>query len=120
MAQRIFAYGFSESGDRMKAAQFVSFVLKLGFLFVTVLLTVQNMSRTSELSLDLYFFGAQFSQPQPVPYLVWSGFFIGGALGVAWSLNARKRAKRRIRDLESSLVRQELGKIPEPVSDGWS
>jgi hypothetical protein len=95
-------------------------VLKLTLLGAAVLFTIQNMSRTSGLSLDLWLAGLQLGEAQPVPYLLWTAFALGLLAGVGWGIRSRRVYGQRIRKLEADLVRLELGKAPEPDNSDWA
>lgn len=79
--------------------------------------TVQNSSRTTQLSLDLSVAAWQLVDPAPVPMLMW-GCFVLGAL-VAWSLSVRRNLvlARRIRQLEQEMAL--AGKSATPKDGGW-
>ncbi len=69
-----------------------------------VCFTVQNSSRTTELSLDLYLGAWKLVDPAPIPMLMWGSFALG-ALG-AWLYNFRKglALSRRVRQLEQEMA----------------
>ena len=104
----------------MSGGKVLSIFLKLSVLGVATLFTIQNMSRTSGLSLDLWVVGLQLGKPQPVPYLLGSALACGLILGVGWGIQSKRKANQKIRQLESDLVRMELGRAPEPASSDWS
>lgn len=55
---------------------------------VGALFTIQNLSRTSELSLDLFFVGFELQKALPVPYLLGAAFGVGLLVGVVMMLPA--------------------------------
>ncbi len=73
-------------------------------LLSIVCFTVQNSSRTTELSLDLYLGAWKLVDPAPIPMLMWGSFALG-ALG-AWLYNFRKglALSRRVRQLEQEMA----------------
>jgi hypothetical protein len=103
----------------MSGGKALSVLLKLGLVAAAVLFTIQNMSRTSGLSLDLWAVGFELGEPQPIPFLIWSALAAGLVLGIGWGVQGRRQFMRRIRQLEAELVRQELGRSPEPESTDW-
>ncbi len=104
----------------MSGRNLLSIAFKLSILGVATLFTVQNMSRTSGLSLDLWVVGIQLGDPQPVPYLLGTALALGLILGVGWGIQSRRNSSRRIRQLESDLVRLELGRSPDSASTDWT
>jgi hypothetical protein len=104
----------------MRTATVLSLLLRLAILGIAVLFTIQNMSRTSVLSLDLWLFGIQLGEPQPLPYLIWTALAVGLILGLTRGMQGRRQSIRRIRELEAELVRQELDKGPESESESES
>lgn len=69
----------------MTPTRWILLVLTLVVLTVAALFTVQNSGRTTDLSLDLYFWAVHLKQDVAVPYLLWgtlgSGLLLGGILG---------------------------------------
>jgi hypothetical protein len=110
----------TKSGFSMRAARVLSAFLKMGLLGAAILFTVQNMSRTSLLSLDLWVVGVQLGEPQPLPYLLWTALALGLLMGLGWGMQGRRKSLRRIRQLEADRVRQELGKAPEAEPGDWT
>lgn len=75
---------------------------------------VQNSSRTSDLSLDLYVYGFQTATPQPLPLLLLSAVGVGLIVGGGWGLIQHLSDKSRIRELEEQASRASLAR---PTSD---
>ncbi len=90
-------------------------VLLLLLGLVLALFVVQNSARTTDLSLDLFFWAAHLQRPLPVPWLLLSTFAGGLLLGVGWGLLGRYRLGRRVEDLELELARKSLR---SPASTG--
>ena len=75
----------------------------LGILSI-VCFTIQNNSRTTQLSLDLYVAAWKLADQAPVPMLMWGSFALGASL--AWLYNVRKgmAMSRRVRQLEQEMA----------------
>ncbi|MBM4391867.1 MAG: LapA family protein [Deltaproteobacteria bacterium] len=69
-----------------------------------VCFTVQNSSRTTDLSLDLYVGAWRLVDPAPIPMLMWGSFALGAL--AAWLYNFRKSItlSRRVRQLEQEMA----------------
>ena len=69
-----------------------------------VCFTVQNSSRTTDLSLDLWVGAWKLADPAPIPMLMW-GCFAGGAV-LMWAAGARRNMalSRRVRQLEQEMA----------------
>jgi len=83
---------------------------------VGALFTLQNLDRTSDLSLDLWVVAYHLSEPQPVPYLLWGAFAAGLLLGGGWSILGRLSAQARVRGLEQQVARSNL----QTTDDDWT
>jgi len=57
---------------------------------VGTLFTVQNSSRTSDLSLDLWFAAWHLQAPAPLPVLLWVAFAVGLLVGVIGMVVGRR------------------------------
>ena len=83
---------------------------------VGALFTIQNSSRLTELSLNLWVLAFELKEPLPIPYLLIGSFGVGlvlaGALG---SLN-RMALQRRIRELEQQAARSAV----RSTDDDWT
>lgn len=86
-------------------------------LFAIAAFTVQNSSRTTQLSLDLYLGAWKLVDPAPIPMLMW-GCFVLGALA-AWAVGLRQSIalSRRVRQLEQEMALS--GKAATPKDGGW-
>ncbi|MBM4366060.1 MAG: LapA family protein [Deltaproteobacteria bacterium] len=73
-------------------------------LLSIVCFTVQNSSRTTDLSLDLYLGAWKLVDPAPIPMLMWGSFALGAL--AAWLYNFRKgiTLSRRVRQLEQEMA----------------
>lgn len=105
-------------------------ILRLGVVLLVLLVaaafTVQNVSRTSMLSLDLYVYAWRLDRPVPVPWLIWGSFGAGLVLSglVGW---VRRRALRQtVARLEQEALLRSAGRpasstpTPEaPPTDDW-
>ena len=82
--------------------------LKLLLLTVVVLViaafTAQNMSRTTQLSLDLYVAAWKLAQPVAVPVLVWASFGSGLLVAGVWGWVRGIALARKVRRLEHELA----------------
>ena len=85
-------------------------VVVLLVLGVLSLFVVQNLERTTDLSLDLWVWAAHLRQPVPVPWLLLGTFLGGFLLGGGWGLVGRMRAHSRVEQLEQDLARASLGR----------
>lgn len=83
-------------------------VVVLLVLGVLSLFVVQNLGRTTDLSLDLWVWAAHLRQPVPVPWLLLGTFAAGFLLGGGWGLVGRIRANSRVEQLEQDLARASL------------
>ncbi len=95
-------------------------LLKLILLLIAAafmaLFTIQNLGRTSVLSLDLGVVAYQFAEPQPIPYIVLSAFGIGLLLAGFLGIFQRMALAKRIRELEREAATAGL-KAPD---DDWT
>jgi uncharacterized integral membrane protein len=98
----------------MSVTRWVQLVLVLLVALLVGMFWVQNGSRMAELSLDLYFFGFQTAEPQPLPLLLLSALGIGLIIGGSWGLIQHLSDKSRIRELEERASRASLAR---PSSD---
>lgn len=83
-------------------------VVVLLVLGVLSLFVVQNLGRTTDLSLDLWVWAAHLRQPVPVPWLLLGTFATGFLLGGGWGLIGRMRANSKVEQLEQDLARASL------------
>lgn len=85
----------------MNAVRWTVAVVGAALILVAVMFTVQNLGRTTELSLDLWVVAWRLRQPVPVPVALWialgSGFVLGAALVLFQGSRARSRARQRAR-----------------------
>ena len=100
----------------MTAGRWVTLVVVLLVVLVATMLTIQNLGRTSDLSLDLFFSAWHLNQPLPLPYLLWAAFGGGLLLGGGWGILSRSGAQRRVRELEQELARASLKR----ADDDWT
>ncbi len=100
-----------------RTTRYVCIGLIACMLAIGVLFTVQNLERTSDLSLDLYVVAYHLSEPQPVPYLLLGAFGIGLVLAGLWGLVMRMGIQRRVRDLEQQVARASLSTASD---DDWT
>ena len=73
----------------------------LGALF-----TIQNSSRLTDLSINLWVVAFELVEPQPVPYLLLGAFGAGLILAGTLASFNRFGLQRRIRELEQQVARQ--------------
>ena len=90
-------------------------VLFLAVAFVA-LFTIQNLGRTSDLSINFWIVAYKLKVPQPIPYMLLfafgSGLLLAGFLG---TLN-RMGLQRRLRELERETARSNLSS----QDDDWT
>ena len=78
-----------------RAGKIFSLVVVASTAAVGALFTVQNATRTTDLSLDLYVVAYHLQEPQPVPHLLWAAFGIGLLVGGLWGIVGRVTAGSR-------------------------
>lgn len=100
----------------MSAGRWVTLVVVLLVVLVAFMFTVQNVQRTSDLSLDLFFSAWHLGKAIPVPYLLWGAFGGGLLLGGGWGMLSKLAVQRRVRDLEQELARASLKR----ADDDWT
>ena len=83
----------------------------LGALFA-----IQNSSRMTELSLNLWIVAFELAEPQPVPYLILGAFGVGLILAGALGSFNRLGLQRKIRKLEQEIARSSL----RAADDDWT
>ena len=88
----------------MTWAQRLKWFLLLVFVVALSAFTVQNMGRTTDLSLDLYWAAWKLSQPVAVPVLLWSSFGAGLLLAGGWGWIRAVSLERKVRRLEHELA----------------
>jgi uncharacterized integral membrane protein len=88
--------------------RYMTWISLILVLLVGAMFTVQNLDRTSDLSLDLYLVAYHLSEPMPVPYLLWGAFGLGLLVAGAWEVVSRLGLHRHIRDLEQQQTRANL------------
>ena len=95
-------------------------LLKLILLLVAAafaaLFTIQNIERTSVLSLDIGVVAYQFAEPQPIPYIALSAFGIGLLLAGFLGIFQRMSLAKKVRELEREVATTGL-KAPD---DDWT
>lgn len=84
----------------MTWAQRLKWFLLLLIVTVGAAFTVQNMGRTTALSLDLYWAAWKLAQPVAVPVLIWSSFGAGLLLAGTWGWLRGVALERKVRRLE--------------------
>ena len=86
--------------------------------FALFAFTVQNSSRTTQLSLDVGLAAWKLVDPAPIPMLMWGCFALGTV--VTWSLGMRRNLvlSRRVRQLEQEMAL--AGKSATPKDGGWA
>ncbi len=95
----------------------VTLVVVLLVAGVGTLFTIQNSSRVTDLSLDVWVFATHLQQPIAVPYLLWAAFGIGLSIGLLWALVSRIRLSSKLNDLEVRAARADLGRTDD---DDWT
>jgi hypothetical protein len=72
-----------------RAGRIISLVVVASAAAVGALFTVQNSTRTTDLSLDLFVAAYHLQEPQPIPHLLWVAFGLGLVVGGVWGLMGR-------------------------------
>lgn len=73
-------------------------------LLTIVAFTMQNMSRTTGLSLNLGLWAWKLREPVAVPALLWGSFGVGLVVAGAWGWLRSSTLSRRVRKLEQELA----------------
>jgi uncharacterized integral membrane protein len=86
----------------------LSFVLTL--LLAAAMFTVQNSSRTTLLSFDVYFAAWELARPVPVSAVVWASVAVGAL--ITWMMGLRRRISmgRTIARLEQEALLRSAGR----------
>ena len=98
----------------LRAIRITAAILALLVIVVAALFTIQNLSRTSDLSLSLGFYGVHLQDPLPVPYLVWGALGIGLLIGGGWGIQQRIASGKKVRELQRKLARASLSEGGDP------
>jgi hypothetical protein len=101
----------------IRPGRIVSYALLIIALVIGVLFTVQNLERTSDLSLDLWLVAYHLAEPQPIPYLLWGALGVGLIIAGAAGVLMRMGVQRRVRELEQQVARANLSSTPD---DDWT
>ncbi len=95
----------------------VTLVLLLLIGGAATLFTLQNSSRMTDLSLDLYFFATHLQKPVAVPVLVWIAFGSGLVIGGGWGLLGRSRRRAAPAVGGAASARTDFGRADD---DDWT
>lgn len=100
----------------MRWSVIVRLLLGLAVLLVAAMFTIQNVSRTSPLSLDLYVYAWQLARPVAIPWLIWGSFGVGfvAASLVGWM--RRRGLARTVTRLEQEALLRSAGRPPAAVA----
>ena len=79
--------------------------------------TVQNSSRTTQLSLDIGVAAWKLMDPAPIPMLMWACFVLGAVMTWAAGMRRNLVLARRVRQLEQEMAL--AGKSATPKDGGW-
>lgn len=101
----------------MTPGRWVALVVVLIVALLGTMFTVQNLSRTTDLSLNLWLWAWHLENPLPIPALLWGTFGGGFLMGGMWSILGRMSSGRRIRDLEAQVAQASFG---TNVDDDWA
>ena len=104
----------------MSAGRWTLLIVVLLITGLLALFVVQNLGRTTDLSLDLWFGAWHLSRPVPVPTLLLGTFLAGLCTSGAWALVSHMGASRRIDLLEQDLARASLGRRSASTAGGSS
>ena len=99
-----------------RAGKIFSLAVVVSTAAVGALFTVQNATRTTDLSLDLYVVAYHLQEPQPVPHLLWAAFGIGLLVGGLWGLVGRVTSGSRDGAEETGDVSSEYS----AADDDWT
>lgn len=88
----------------MSWSGWLKLLLLTAVALVIVAFTMQNMSRTTQLSLDLYVAAWKLARPIAVPVLVWAAFGSGLVLAGVWGWVRGLALARKVRKLEQELA----------------
>ena len=91
------------------------FVLCLAAAFIA-LFTIQNLSRTSDLSLNLWVVAFKLKTPQPIPFMLLASFGSGLLLAGFFGILNRMGLQRRLREAEGQAARNSA----QPSEDDWT
>ncbi len=99
----------------------------LTLALAVVMFTIQNLSRTSSLSFDAYFWAWQLSRPVPVPFIIWGSFSAGVLLTGIVTWGRARRLARKVAQLEQDALLRSAGRAPTaavespkaPPGDDW-
>lgn len=103
----------------MTASRWILLVVVLLVVGLLALFTVQNLGRTTDLSIDLWVWAAHLRQPVPVPLLMLGAFALGLLLGGTWGVAGRLTASSRIARLEQDLARHNPKPSAADRDDPW-
>ncbi len=81
-----------------------------------VLFTVQNSSRTTGLSFDLYVYAWQLDRPVAVPLLLWSTFGAGLLLAGVYGWSRSRGLARRVAQLQQEALLKSAGRPLAPAA----
>lgn len=90
----------------------VSVLLLLGL--AVVMFTIQNLSRTTLLSFDMYVYAWQIARPVPVPWIMWGSFGVGVLLTSVISWGRQRRLKKTVSRLEQEALLRSAGRAAPP------
>jgi len=99
-----------------RAGRIITLAVVASAAAVGALFTVQNASRTTDLSLDLFVVAYHLDQPQPIPHLLWIAFGAGLLIGGVWGLVSRIGGGSRGREVEE----EPEGSSYEASDDDWT
>jgi uncharacterized integral membrane protein len=107
-------------GNAMKTGLYVALLIVV-LLVVGVIaqFAVENSSRTTDLTLDLYFVAWKLKEPASIPVLIASAFGGGFGLGLLLLLARVFKLGRRVRVLEREVALSGRSDAADGARTGW-
>lgn len=94
----------------MRWPQILRLLIVLVALLVAAMFTVQNLSRTTVLSFDVYVYAWRLDAPVPVPFLIWGAFLGGFAVAALMGGIRRRGLARTVNRLEQEALLRSAGR----------
>lgn len=101
----------------MRWSTLIRLLLAAALLLAAGLFTVQNFSRTTPLTFDVYVVAWQLARPVPVPLVAWAGVLVGASFAWITGWRARRRLAQRLARAEQDALLRAAGR---PRSDAPS
>ena len=98
----------------MRWPQIVRLVFVGTILLAATVFTIQNLSRSTVLSFDVYVYAWRLSQPVAVPWIIWGSFGAGFVLATISGWAARRRLTSTVSRLEQEALLRSAGRPASP------